>query len=198
MAGGAGHTLITGASSGIGAAFARGLRARGRDVVLCARRADRLTSLAQELGGEPHALVVPLDLHEPGAAARLERIVASRGVGIDLLVKNAGLGATGRFWEEPEAKTAELLDVNLSAAVEMTRAFLPAMVERRSGGVINVVSMSAFQPVPFLASYSASKSFLLSFSESLAEELRGTGVHVQALCPGLVQTEFQQKAGTDR
>jgi short-subunit dehydrogenase len=117
---------------------------------------------------------------------------------IDLLVNNAGLGTTGRYVEEPPATTGSILDVNVRAAAEMMRAFLPGMIERRRGAVINVCSMSAFQPVPFLATYAASKAFLMSLSESVAEEVRGSGVTVQALCPGLVQTEFQARAGTDR
>jgi uncharacterized protein len=117
---------------------------------------------------------------------------------VELLVNNAGLGDTGRFHEAPPERIRDIMEINVRALVELTRAFLPAMVERGQGAIVNVVSMSAFQPVPFLATYAASKAFVLSFTESLAHELRGTGVKVQALCPGLVPTEFQAAAGTDR
>src|SRR5262245_5558079 len=123
-----GHALVTGASSGIGAAFARALRARGRNVVLVARREERLRALADALGG---ANIVAHDLAQPGAAARLHETLRERGVHVDLLVNNAGLGTTGRFWEEAPARTAQLLDVNVRATVELTRCLLPAMVERR-------------------------------------------------------------------
>lgn len=150
------------------------------------------------LGGPARALALPMDLAQAGAARRLADELERRGIAVELLVNNAGIGTTGRFADEPPATTAALLDLNLRCVVELTRAMLPAMLARGSGAVVNVVSMSAFQPVPFLASYAASKAFLLSFSESLAEELRGSGVTVQALCPGLVPTEFQARAGTDK
>lgn len=190
--------LVTGASSGIGAAFARRLARRGDGVVLVARRADRLESLALELGGPPRLLALPTDLAVEGAPRRLCEELSRRGLAIDLLVNNAGVGTTGRYVEEPCETTAAILALNVRASVELARELLPPMVRLGSGAVINVVSMSAFQPVPFLATYAASKAFLLSFSEALAEELRGTGVVVQALCPGLVPTEFQARAGTDR
>ena len=192
------RALVSGASSGIGEAFARALVRRGRDVVIVARRGERLQRLREELGGERRALSIPIDLASPGAAARLFDEVTSRGIAVDLLVNNAGIGTTGRYVLEPPETTAAILALNVRAALELARAFLPAMLEARRGAVINVCSMSAFQPVPFLATYAASKAFLLSFSESLAEELRGTGVSVQALCPGLVPTEFQARAGTDK
>lgn len=192
------RALVTGASSGIGAAFARALAARGRPLVLVARRRDRLERLAVELGGAEAAVALPFDLAQEGAAGRLRDEVERLGLTVGLLVNNAGLGTTGPFASEPPATTAEILAVDVRAAVELTRAFLPGMLARGSGAVVNVVSMSAFQPVPFLATYAASKSFLLSFTESLSEELRGTGVRVQALCPGLVKTEFQRRAGTDK
>jgi len=192
------RALVTGASSGIGAAFARALVRRGRNVVIVARRAERLEALSAELGGPARALALPLDLAETGAAARLAAELLRRSIPIDLLVNNAGIGTTGPYAEEPPETTAAILALNVRAAVELTRAFLPQMIERRRGAVINVCSMAAFQPVPFLATYAATKAFLLSLSEALHEELRGSGVSVQALCPGLVPTEFQARAGTDK
>jgi short-subunit dehydrogenase len=193
-----GRALVTGASSGIGAAFARALRSRGHRLVLVARRADRLRRLAEELGGEVEAACVPLDLRAPDAAEALERSLRERGLRVDLLVNDAGVGDTGRFDNCSPARALEIVDVNVRAVVALTRAFLPGMVQRRAGAVVNVVSMSAFQPVPFLATYAASKAFVLSFTEAVADEVRGSGVRVQALCPGLVPTEFQAVAGTDR
>jgi len=192
------RALVTGASSGIGAAFARGLRARGRRLVLVARRGDRLRRLADELGGPAEVAIVPLDLSAPGAGERLERELGARGLAVDVLVNNAGVGHTGAFHEEPWERVLGMVDLNVRAVVDLTRRFLPGMVERGRGQVVNVVSTSAFQPVPYLAVYAASKAFLLSFTEALASELRGSGVTVQALCPGLTGTEFQQVAGTDK
>jgi uncharacterized protein len=192
------RALVTGASSGIGLALARALRARGERVVLVARRADRLRSLAGELGGEPHALAVPLDLAAPGAADALRADVESRGIAVDCLVSCAGLGNTALFENQrPEAIQA-MLDVNVRALVELTRAFLPGMRARGRGRIVNVSSNAAFQPVPYLTVYAATKAFALSFTEGLAEELRGTGVRVQALCPGITATEFQDVAETHR
>jgi short-subunit dehydrogenase len=188
------HALVTGASSGIGAAYARALRARGERVVLVARRADRLESLARELGGEPHAIVVPLDLAATGAAETLRRDLDSRGVAVDVLVSCAGLGHTAAFETQPPEAIRAMLDVNVRAVVELARAFLPGMRSRGRGWIVNVASNAAFQPVPYLTVYAATKAFVLSFSEGLAEELRGTGVRVQALCPGITATEFLEVA----
>jgi short-subunit dehydrogenase len=189
------RAVVTGASSGIGAAFARSLRARGERVVLVARRADRLAALAAELGGEPHAVPAPLDLAAPGAAGALLDALDSRGIAVDLLVNSAGLGHTARFAEQPESAIQAMLDVNVRALVEMVRAFLPGMRARGRGRIVNVASNAAFQPVPYLTVYAATKSFVLSFTEALAEELRGSGVRVQALCPGTTATEFFDVAG---
>jgi uncharacterized protein len=192
------RALVTGASSGIGEAFARALRARGRRVVLVARRAERLEKLADEIGGADAVLAVPLDLTAPLAGERLQQELQKRGLEVDLLVNNAGVGHTGPFLQEPPARIEAMLDLNVRAVVDLTRRFVPAMVARGGGGVINVVSTSAFQPVPYLAVYGASKAFLLSFTEALATELHGTGVRVQALCPGLTESEFHATAGTDK
>ena len=192
------RALVTGASSGIGAAFARDLRRRGWPLVLVARRLERLRELSRELGGEGVALPLAFDLAQAGAPERLHAELRQRGLDVELLVNNAGVGHTGRFHEESPERILEMIDLNARALVDLTRCFLPAMVERRRGGVIAVASTAAFQPVPYLAVYAATKAFVLSFTEALATELEGTGVRVQALCPGLTTTEFQQVAGTDR
>jgi short-subunit dehydrogenase len=189
------RALITGASSGIGVAFARSLKARGARLVLVARRRERLEALASELGEEP-ASVLAADLSEVDAVRDVAAEVARRGFEIDLLINNAGVGHTARFHEQPLDRIASMLDVNVRALVGMTRAFVPAMVSRGRGCVLNVASNAAFQPVPFLTVYAATKSFVLSFSEGLATELEGTGVTVQALCPGLTKTEFLEVAET--
>jgi hypothetical protein len=190
------RALVTGASSGIGAAYARALRQRGERLVLVARRADRLQDLARELGGEPHALVLPLDLAALGAAEALQAALDAKGIGVDCLVNNAGLGHTAPFAAQRPETIRAMLDVNVRAVVELVRVFLPGMRSRGRGRIVNVASNAAFQPVPYLAVYAATKSFVLSFTESLAEELRGTGIQVQALCPGITATEFLEVAGT--
>lgn len=163
-----------------------------------ARRAERLEKLAAEFGGADAVLAVPLDLTAPGAGERLWQELERRGVLVDLLVNNAGVGHTGPFLQEPPARIEAMIDLNVRALVDLTRRFTPAMVARGGGAVINVASTSAFQPVPYLAVYGASKVFVLSFTEALATELRGTGVVVQALCPGRTESEFHQTAGTDK
>jgi short-subunit dehydrogenase len=190
------RALVTGASSGIGEAYARRLRALGCPLILVARREERLRALAAELGGEVQ--VVPADLASEGGPQSVYDEVVARGLDVEVLVNNAGIGHTGPFRQEPLAAAEGILQLNARAAMVLTRLFLPAMVEKRRGWVVNVVSTSAFQPVPYLAVYGASKAFLLSLTEALATELRGTGVVVQALCPGLTATEFQGVAGTDR
>jgi uncharacterized protein len=189
------RALVTGASSGIGEAFARALAARGRRLVIVARRGDRLAALSHELGGD--ALAITLDLARPGSDEELFGQLAAAGIDVDLLVNNAGIGHAGHFREQPSERLVGMIDLNVRAVVALTRRFLPPMVERCSGAILNVVSMSAFQPVPFLATYAATKAFVLSLTESLATELEGTGVTVQALCPGNIPTGFQEVAGTE-
>jgi short-subunit dehydrogenase len=183
--------MVTGASSGIGEEFARQLAARGHDLVLVARRVDRLQRLADELPTTVH--VLPCDLGADAAA--LPARVAQLGVDVDLLVNNAGFGNHDRFWEIAEGRDAAQVRLNCEAVVTLTRAFLPAMIERGTGGIINMASIFGFQPMPYEAVYGASKAFLISFSEALRAELRGTGVRVLAVCPGPVATEFQETAG---
>lgn len=184
------RTLVTGASSGIGAEYARALRARGEDVVLVARRKDRLDALSAELGGGTSAVAIASDLSREGAALSLKQELDARGLAIHALVNNAGLGLTGPFAGQPLAVVRSMLDVNVRALVELTRVFLPPMLDRRRGRVVNVASNAAFQPIPHLAVYAATKAFVLSFTEALAEEVAGSGVRVQALCPGITATEF--------
>jgi len=193
-----GHALVTGASSGIGAAFAAALRARGSRLVLVARRAQRLSELSSSLGGPPDVAVVPLDLTLPDAVPRLLAFLSEHHITIDLLINNAGVGWTGRFVDQSEESVQQIIDLNVSALVSLTRALLPGMIERGKGSIVNVVSTSAFQAVPFLNIYAASKAFVLSFTEALATELQGTGVRVQALCPGLTESEFHETSGTDK
>lgn len=182
--------LVTGASSGIGTEFARALSKKGYDIVLVARRRERLDELARELQS---AHVVECDLAaDPHAVVRK---VDELGLAVDLLVNNAGFGTWGRFWEldpEPEAQQVRL---NCEAVVVLTRAFLPPMVERRRGGVINVASTAGMQPLPYESVYAATKAFVRSFSAALRTELRGTGVKLLNVDPGPVATEWQAVAG---
>jgi short-subunit dehydrogenase len=182
--------VVTGASSGIGAAFATALARRGFHVLAVARREDRLKELAA--AGEVTALA--LDLTEPGAVdAVLDRAAAIGPV--ELLVSNAGRGVHGRAWEISRADTAAMVQLNVTAGLDLATALLPGMVERRRGGLIVVTSAGGFYPTPHLAAYGATKAYLLSWAEALATELRGTGVRAMALCPGPVSTEFGDVAG---
>lgn len=190
--------LVTGASTGIGATFARELARREANLVLVARSEARLRALATQLERE-HAVtvhVVPADLAQPGAVKRLREAVQTRGVTIDLLINNAGFATYGRFAELSIATQREEIDLNVGALVELTWAFLPDVVERR-GGIINVASTAAFQPVPYMAVYGATKAFVLSFSEALWAEYRGRGVRVFALCPGATDTPFFDRVGAE-
>jgi uncharacterized protein len=184
--------LITGASAGLGAEFARQLAGQGRRLVLVARRKDRLEALAKEVG---NARTVAMDLAEPGAAGRLMADIESHGEGVDLLVNNAGFGLWGRFRELDPARQREMVDLNCGVLMELCRLAAPAMIERRHGFILNVASTAAFQPGPRIAVYFATKAFVLSFSEALHEELAPSGVHVTALCPGPTRTEFGEVAG---
>jgi hypothetical protein len=186
-------TLITGASAGLGAEFARQCAARGEELVLVARRRDRLDAIAAELGGRIH--VVAADLAEPGAAGRLIEEVAALGLEVGTLVNNAGFGLAGRFAELPLKRQLGMIDLNVRALTELTGRVLPAMRTRRRGGILNVASTAAFQAGPTMAVYFATKAFVLSFTEALHHELRGSGIKVSALCPGPTATEFGAVAG---
>lgn len=194
-----GVALVTGASSGIGAALARRLAADGRHLVLVARRADRLSALARELEGAHgiRAHVVVMDLLEPGAAQTLVEDVGSRGLVVEWLVNNAGIGTVGRLDAVPVERQLAQVRLNVEVLVELTARCLPAMVARRHGAVVNIASLGAFGPGPYMATYVASKAFVLSFTESLATELGGTGVEVLCVCPGFTRTEFQDHAAVD-
>jgi uncharacterized protein len=184
--------LITGASAGLGVDFARELSAKGRRLVLVARRKDRIDALAKELG---NSRAVEADLSLPGASDRLMADLADHGEHVDLLVNNAGFGLAGRFAQLDPKRQRQMIDLNCGALVELAHAVLPAMIERRSGAVLNVASTAAFQPGPGMAVYFATKAFVLSFSEALHEEVRKQGIIVSALCPGPTATEFGEVAG---
>ena len=184
--------LITGASAGLGAEFARQLSKRGHRLVLAARRTDRLEALAGELG---NARALTADLGKPGAAARLIAEIEQAGETVDLLINNAGFGLHGRVADLDPAKQRAMIDLNCGALFDLARAVLPAMVERKSGRILNVASTAAFQPGPGMAVYFATKAFVLSFSEALHEEVKPHGIKVSALCPGPTRTEFGAVAG---
>jgi len=188
----AGVALITGASAGLGAEFARQLSGKGHRLVLAARRKDRLDALVSELG---NARAVEIDLSEPEATAALMRDLEKTGEQVDILVNNAGFGLRGPFAELDAARQREMIDLNCGALTELCRAVAPAMVERRSGAILNVASTAAFQPGPWMGVYFATKAFVLSFTEALHEELKPYGVKVSALCPGPTRTEFGAVAG---
>ncbi|HEV7684005.1 MAG TPA: SDR family oxidoreductase [Pyrinomonadaceae bacterium] len=189
-------TLITGASSGIGEVFARKLAARGRNVLLVARSEEKLITLCNELGrsNSIRAQYVALDLSKPESAARLFEEATKRGLAVDMLINNAGFGSMGEFGQLDLARELNMIDLNIKSLVELTYRFLPPMIERRQGAIINVASTAAFQPVPFMATYAATKAFVLSFSEALWEENRPHGIKVLALCPGVTDTNFFEAA----
>jgi short-subunit dehydrogenase len=184
--------LITGASAGLGVEFARQLSKRGHRLVLAARRKDRLDALAAELG---NARAVAIDLGERGSAAALMADIAAAGETVELLVNNAGFGLRGRVAELDAARQRAMIDLNIGALTDLCRLAAPAMIDRRSGGILNVASTAAFQPGPNMAVYFASKAYVLSFTEALHEELKPHGVKVSALCPGPTRTEFGDVAG---
>lgn len=190
-----GTALITGASSGIGAAYARQLAARGYDLVLVARRLERLESLAAELaaGYGVRAEALQADLADPTGLQRVEERIASLGaVGEPplLVVNNAGFGTAGHFADISPDRQTEMIALHVTAPVRICRAVLPSMIALGQGTIINVASMAAFIPLPGSVTYCATKASLVSFSEALQIELTGTGIRVQALCPGLTRTEF--------
>lgn len=188
--------LVTGASEGIGLELARLFAADGYDLVLVARRRREMQALARELA-KAHGTVSQViagDLGKPGSVGRIVETLAKRGLEIDALVNNAGFGLAGRFAKTSEATERDMLAVNIAAPLALTKALLPAMLERKRGGILNVSSVAAWLPGPRMSVYHATKSFLLSWSEALGEELRGSGVTVTALCPGITRTGFQARA----
>lgn len=188
--------LITGASAGIGAAFAQKLAARQTNLVLVARTEAKLEQLAQQLQDQYKIQVDVLvqDLTEPASAKAVFDAVTQKGLTIDLLINNAGFGEYGSFAELDGEQQVKMVQLNILALVDLTHQFLPAMRQRRSGGIINMSSTAAFQPMPYFSVYAASKAFVLSFSEALWAENRSYGVHVLAVCPGPTETNFFQEA----
>jgi hypothetical protein len=190
--------IVTGASSGIGEQVARQLAARGHGVTLVARREDRLRALASELGAlGVRAEVVAADLSDVGGRHALVDAVDERGLTVDVLVNNAGFSTMGPVHRSQADREVSMIRTDVEAVAHLCSLFLPGMVERRRGAVLNVASTAAFQPLPGQAGYAASKSFVLSYTQAVAQEVRGSGVTVTALCPGPVETEFVEVSGLD-
>jgi uncharacterized protein len=190
-------TLITGASAGIGAEFARLLAHAGEALVLTARRRDRLETLAAELRAA-HGIpveIIAADLTDQDAPRLLFDGIAALGLQVGTLVNNAGFGLRGAFADQPLDRLIEMLDINVVALTRLTGLFLPAMIGRGTGGIINLASVAAFQPGPYMAVYYASKAYVLSFSQALAYETKDKGVVVTAVCPGSTESEFAEVAG---
>jgi short-subunit dehydrogenase len=194
-------TVITGASSGIGAEMARIYAARGRSLVLVARRRDRLEALAAELRAASPGLrveVLVADLEDPGGAEALMQALAGQGIEIETLVNNAGFGLRGGFATMPYADQTAMIELNVTTLTRLCRLVVPGLIARKRGGVINVASTAGFQPVPYMAVYAATKAYVLAFSEALHEEVRRHGVVVTALCPGPTATEFTIRADMEK
>ena len=185
-------TLITGASAGLGAEFARQCAKRGEPLALAARRRDRMEALAAELGGEVH--IFEADLSKEGAAASLIAELEAEGLSVDTLINNAGFGLGGTFADRPLGRLSEMIDLNVRTLTELCHLVLPAMRARGRGAILNVASTAAFQPGPNMAVYYATKAYVLSFTEALHHELKGTGIRVSALCPGPTHSEFSDVA----
>ncbi len=189
--------LVTGASMGIGECMARELAERGAHLVLVARSKEKLQALAAELRSRHGVMVhvMPADLSRTEGPHELMESVLEAGIEVDLLVNNAGLGDFGMFEEQGTSKMTSLIDLNVRALVVLTRLFLKPMQERGKGGILNIASTAAFQPIPKLALYSASKAFVLSFTEAIWSELKGSGIRVMCLCPGNTESRFHETAG---
>ncbi len=195
-----GTALITGASAGLGAEYAKLFAQDKHDVILAARRRDRLEAVAREVQSAHgvRAHVVPADLGTREGTTRVVEAVRGLGLEVDFLVNNAGFGSSGPFVELDLARELEMIQVNVAALVTLARSFLPGMVARQSGRVLNIGSTAGFQPGPFMAVYYASKAFVNSFTEALSYELRGTGVTATVSCPGATATEFAGVAGSSK
>lgn len=185
--------LVTGASSGIGEAFARAFAARGANIVTVARREERLRHLASRLATKVE--VIATDLQRPDAAAWLAAELRSRHIEPDHVVNNAGIGGGGSFAKQDPAQLVQMFQINCVVLTQLTREFLPRMLERNDGGIIQVASLAGFVPTPYMAAYGATKAFVLSLTSALAEEIRDSAVRLLAVCPGSVPTEFQARAG---
>lgn len=192
-----GFVLVTGASTGIGAEFARQYAAKEKSLILVARSQDKLGALAEELHHRfgVEVKVFAQDLSQPEAAERVFEFCKLQDAQVELLINNAGVGLANKFQHQRLAEIESMIRLNVMTTVKLTHLFLPGFLSRKSGGVINVASVAAFQGTPNMCVYAATKAFVLSFSEALAEELRGTGVRVVALCPGGTVTSFFQNAG---
>ncbi|MEM9493952.1 MAG: SDR family oxidoreductase, partial [Myxococcota bacterium] len=192
--------LITGASAGLGSDYARLFAADGHDLVIVARRKDRLDQLAEQLRSQ-HGVtvhVLPCDLGRPGAAQELCDQLQERDITVEFLVNNAGLGSNGPFAELDLARELTIIAVNVTALVHLTHLLLPSMIARGSGRILNIGSVAGFQAGPYMATYFASKAFVNHFSEALSHELDKTGVTVTVQCPGATETEFAALAGNDK
>lgn len=189
--------LITGASSGIGAAFATALADMGMSLILVARSEDALAQVAEEAKRRSNAPVhvLSMDLFRPDAATEIKQFAEKQGLSVDLLVNNAGMGVHGRFLETDFVRQRQEISLNVLALMDLTEVFLPEMRRRNLGGIINVASTAALQPLPFMAVYGATKAYVLSFTEALAVELEGSGIQMQALLPGNTETPFHSKVG---
>jgi short-subunit dehydrogenase len=189
--------LVTGASAGLGHAFARALTSRGYDLVVVARDEARLRDLAEEVAPQAEAEVLAADLTEPAGLAAVEDRLRDRNRPVDVLVNNAGFGTSGHFADLPLEIEDRQIRLNVVAVVRLAHAALAEMRARDRGGIINVSSLAAYQPVPENAVYGATKAFVQSFSQALHEELRGSGVRVMVVAPGFTRTEFQARSGID-
>lgn len=190
-------TLITGASGGIGEALARKLAARKQHLLLVARRADKLKALCTELTQRfgIQAQYIEADLMKPGAAAAVFTETTKRGLTVDWLINNAGIGSGGEFADLPLPGELDMMQLNMSSLVALTHYFLPTMYAQKRGTIINVASMAAFMPTPYMAVYAATKVFVRSFTEAIYEECKPHNVRVMLLCPGLTKTNFMEAAG---
>lgn len=192
--------LITGASSGIGEEYARQLAKAGTDLILVARTENKLRDQAKQLAElyGRRVEVIAADLAQAAPGAGLHQRVEALGIKVDLLINNAGFGTVGGFEKQDPAREQQEIALNAAAVVDLAHAFVPAMVEAGHGAIVNVASVAAFQPVPYMTVYAATKAFVLAFSLGLRAELRGKGVRVQALCPGPVDTGFFEATGNAR
>jgi uncharacterized protein len=191
--------LITGASSGIGRALAQQFAGHGYNLVLVARNEEALEAVGRALGSprgpdKVRATTIALDLAQPGSATALVEQISARGIQIDVVVNNAGFGLQGDFAELPLERQVEMIQLNVTTVTELTRLLLPGILARGNGGVLNVASTAAFQPGPLMSVYYATKAYVLSFTEGIAEEVVGRGIKVSCLCPGPTETEFARRA----
>lgn len=190
--------LVTGASTGIGKAYSTELAAKGSHVIVVARSKDKLETLAKDLSSKYSikAYALAADLSKPGAAQRLDEQIAELGLNVNILINNAGSGTHGRFEEISSERELEMINLNVGSLVDMTHQFLPYMQRQKDGIIVNVASLGSFQSIPYMATYAATKAFVLSFTEAIFAENRHLGVRILALCPGTTKTEFFDVIGT--